>query len=246
MNNKNRKVTQTEIKNPMLLESEIETQLKKQGSHFVYFVDISNLSVEQNKGFSVGILFGIILQADYVKQVSRTISYVERMKQNKQIQHDKFHLTELKTDQLADKLATYLKEKGFEAYSQSEKNIENSGFYNKEYQSTPLPHKTIAGMAGLGWIGKHNLMVTKEYGSAISMCSVLCTIPAKTILNSPLDSLCGDCKVCTTICKTKALTGNDWSKEKSRDNLINVNNCTTCLQCMVQCPWTLKYAQRLP
>ena len=38
---------------------------------------------------------------------------------------------------------------------------------------TPLPHKTVATRAGLGWIGKCALLVTKQFGSAIRLTSVL-------------------------------------------------------------------------
>ena len=39
--------------------------------------------------------------------------------------------------------------------------------------SLKLQHKTVATRAGLGWIGKSGLLVTKEYGSAVRLASVL-------------------------------------------------------------------------
>lgn len=228
----------------MSLANNIKTHLKNQGADFIHFVDISGLPKEQNKGFSNAILFGIVLSPKYLNRVSNSTGYVEKMKQSGQIENDEFHLTELKTDRIADDLEKYLQKNGFPAYSQSEANIEATGFYDKQNQTTPLPHKTIALMAGLGWIGKHNLLVTKEFGSAISMCTVLTDAPLKTFLKTPINSLCGDCNICVETCLPKALKGNSWEKEKSRDNLLIIKCCCTCFECLVHCPWTLNYTKR--
>jgi len=59
-------------------------------------------------------------------------------------------------------------------------------------QSTALPHKTVATRAGLGWIGKCALLVTKEYGCAIRISTVLTDAPLE--VSVPVDdSACGDC-----------------------------------------------------
>lgn len=218
-------------------------KLKSYKVDFIHFVDISLLAKGQNKGFPNAILFGMVLSPKYLKKVSNTPDYVQEMKRNHKIQFDEFHLTEQKTDKIADELANFLKENGFEAYSQSEANIEATGFYDKRNHRTPLPHKTIALMADMGWIGKHNLLVTTEFGSGISMCSVLTNAPLETVSCIPQKSQCGKCTVCVDICLANALTGNNWDIENSRYNLLNIRKCTTCLQCMVNCPWTQKYFQ---
>ncbi len=216
-------------------------KLKSHKVDFIHFVDISQLPNNQNKGFSSAILFGIVLTKAYLKEITNTPNYVEKMKQIGQIQNDEFHLTEIKTDRIADELANFLTESGFKAYSQSEANIEASGFYNKKKQTTPLPHKTIAGLAGLGWIGKHNLMVSPHFGSAFSMCSVLTNAPLETVRRKPVESLCGACRTCIDICTPNALSGNKWNINTSRDKILNHKKCATCLECMIHCPWTQKY-----
>lgn len=165
------------------------------------------------------------------------------MKREKQIQNDEFHLTELKVDRIADELADFLSDKGFDTYSQSEANIEATGFYDKQNHITPLPHKTIALMAGLGWIGKHNLLISKEYGSGISMCSVLSNAPLPTENHNRQEPQCGNCTICIDICLPNALTGNNWQLEKPRENVVNVHKCVTCYECVVHRPWTQKYIQ---
>ncbi|MDX1284813.1 MAG: 4Fe-4S dicluster domain-containing protein [Draconibacterium sp.] len=224
-----------------MTENLIKSELKNRGAHFIHFVDISHLSTEQNKGFPNSILFGIVLSPWYLATVSKTPDYVKRMVKSKQIEDDEFHVTELKTDAMADFLADYINQKGFSAYSQSEKNLEDTGSYDPVYQTTPLPHKTIALLAGLGWIGKNNLLVTEEYGSAISMCTVLTDAPLKSLSKQIMKSKCGECNLCIKVCKSDSLSGKSWTKGIIREEILNIRTCTTCLNCMVVCPWTQNY-----
>jgi epoxyqueuosine reductase len=228
----------------MELKIELNQILKKQGVSFVHFVDISSLSEEQNKQYPNAILIGIVLSASYLQKITQTPNYKQNMVRNNEVNSDEFHLKELKTDELADFIADFLEKKGFLAYSQSEKNIYETGFYNEKTKSTPLPHKIVAGLAGIGWIGKHNLLVTPEFGSAISMCTVLTNAPLETTLHKTLDSKCGTCKTCQNVCRPKALKGNLWHINGSRDEIVNVFKCTTCIECMVFCPWTQAYVKR--
>ena len=228
----------------MPLNHQLINRLQKQGAEFIHFVDISNLSGNQNKGFPVAVIFGVSLSASYLKEVSRNPDYIPQMIRNKKMDEDEFHCKEIFTDSLADHLAEYLIKKGYSAYSQSEKNIEETGYYNKTDKITPLPHKTIAGLTGMGWIGKHNLLVTPEYGSAVSMCTVLTDAPLKTILKEPLKSKCGNCEICKNVCPTHAITGNSWNKNTHRNQLLDVQKCTTCLQCLAMCPFTRKYMEK--
>ena len=145
---------------------------------------------------------------------------------------------------MADHMASFITKKGFRAYSQSEENIENSGHYDSKNHITPLPHKTIARLAGLGWIGKNDLLVNPEMGCAFCMCSVLTDAPLKIELHQPLASECGDCDVCVKICPVNAITGNEWENQKMRDKLVDVNKCITCLKCMVFCPYTKTFMKR--
>ncbi|TLX73415.1 epoxyqueuosine reductase [Labilibacter sediminis] len=222
----------------------LRERLQSQGVNMIHFVDISGMSPNQNRGFSSAILLGMTLSLQYLKIVSNSDDYVGQMKMDGLIDQDEFHLKELATDRIADELAKYITDSGYEAFSQSENNLLNEGVYNEKYKSTPLPHKTIALMAGLGWIGKNNLLVTPEYGCAISMCSVLTNSPLNTVWNLPTKSQCGDCSICENNCNVDALKGQTWGICASRDRLIDVFKCTTCLKCMVNCRYTQAYVTK--
>ena len=58
------------------------------------------------------------------------------------------------TDELADKLVAVIQKEGYKAISQSEHGIGIRGEYDEKTKSSILPHKKIAIMSGVGWIGK--------------------------------------------------------------------------------------------
>jgi len=225
----------------MSLETELQLELKKQSVDLFCCADITHLSEDQNRGFPTAILIGIRLSPEYLQMIINTPDYVEEMKQNNQKEEDEFDLKEKMTDRIADELADFITSKGYSAFSQSEANLYSVGTYDEKNHRTPLPHKTIALLAGLGWIGKHDLLITPKFGSALIICTVLTNAPLST---APLTSSipkCGNCTICVDICPTRAIKGMTWNINRSREELVDVYNCTMCLKCLAFCPWTIKY-----
>ena len=101
--------------------------------------------------------------------------------------------------------------------------------FDKNSKTSLLPHKTIAVYAGLGWIGKSNLLVTREYGSALSMCTVLTNMPCPDESGAWLESECSSCTICSEICAPKVLHDTAWTAATSRDQIVNVYECRECL-----------------
>jgi epoxyqueuosine reductase QueG len=202
---------------------ELTDILRAQGVDFVYFVDVSHVSSKQNKNLPHAILLGITL-AENSKEA--------------------FNAMELKTDRLADFTAGYLAKVGYKAHSQSEENILRLGEYDEQRKHTPMPHKSVAGLAGLGWIGKHDLIIHPVFGSAFSMCTVLTDAPVRTEKHPPAISQCGDCHICRDVCLPGAISGKEWHPGVSRDELVDVAACTSCFQCAVSCPWTQSFIQK--
>ena len=229
----------------MNISHKIVTELKELGASFVHFVDITNLSDKENKNFPIAILFGINLSSNYVQKVMNTPDYVQSMVQNnRNFSSDEFYLTELKTGELADRISQWLIDCGYKAYSHSDKNQIETGFFNGIYEGTPLPHKTIARIAGIGWIGKNNLLVTPIFGSALCLGVVLTNAPLDITPSNPIQSKCHNCNICITVCKPKALKGHTWSLNTEREDMLDVYKCTTCLNCLIFCPWTQNYISK--
>ncbi|MCD7972871.1 MAG: hypothetical protein LUG18_09445 [Candidatus Azobacteroides sp.] len=127
-----------------------------------------------------------------------------------------------------------------------------------EQRRTPLPYKTVATQAGMGWIGKSCLLVTPEYGSAIRISALLTDAPLA--YDTPiLESRCGTCNLCKTHCPVQALTGTLWKAGMQREELFHSETCvdiikkrmkeltgiegTLCGKCFVVCPYTRRYVK---
>jgi hypothetical protein len=79
------------------------------------------------------------LSADFIKKVVSTPNYVQDMVRKGLMNEDEFNLKEIRVNNMADHMATFMTEIGFGAFSQSEKNIEKSGCYGSKNHITPLP-----------------------------------------------------------------------------------------------------------
>ena len=98
----------------------------------------------------------------------------------------------------------FLKEQGFQAYAQTTDRVK----INDDYVS-PVPHKTVAARAGLGWIGKNCLLVTPEYGPAVRISSLFTDAPLET--EEPYTkSRCGKCL---------------WEAGMTRNEIVDVKSC---------------------
>ena len=214
------------------MNEQIEKLLIEKGADIVRFVDVSSLPACQTQGFTKAVLFCMALSR----------SFIIAMRNGDGPEPDEFVVKEQETDALADWLADYLQINGHKAYSQSETSHMQNGNYNEANHSTILPHKTIARLAGIGYIGKNDLLITEEYGCAFSMCTVLTDAPLKAESNPSVPSQCGNCDRCKQVCSENAITGNEWSESLGREGLVDVFKCNCALKCMVNCPKTLNYA----
>jgi len=108
-----------------------------------------------------------------------------------------------------------------------------------------LPHKTVALRAGLGFIGKNNLLVNDQYGCALILGKVLTTAPFVTMSQPVQEPLCGSCTECVNVCPSHALHGKTWSITTTRDEMLDRKRCSLCLKCLAQCPYTEQYAKQI-
>jgi epoxyqueuosine reductase len=101
-------------------------------------------------------------------------------------------------DQLAFKVGDYVQAKGFKSVA-----IPASQILDWQHQKAHLSHKRIASLAGLGWIGRNNLLVNKKFGAQIRLVTILTDMPLKT--DTPLKAGCGQCRLCIDVCPAAAI-----------------------------------------
>jgi epoxyqueuosine reductase len=70
--------------------------------------------------------------------------------------------------------------------------------------SAPLLDKAWAEEAGLGWIGKHSNLISREHGSWLLIGHLLTT--AELPADQPAVPACGACRACIEACPTSAIT----------------------------------------
>jgi len=69
--------------------------------------------------------------------------------------------------------------------------------------SAPILERPIAENAGLGWVGKHSLLINKDAGSWFFLGELLIDIPLPT--DSKANEQCNQCVACIKICPTGAI-----------------------------------------
>jgi len=112
-----------------------------------------------------------------------------------------YRAVNLLLDQLALRVNNLIQSKGFSALP-----IPATQILDWQKQSAHLSHKRLGVLAGLGWIGRNNLLVNKELGSQLRLVSVLTDMPLK--LDSPEQNDCKSCRACVTICPAGAIKDN--------------------------------------
>jgi len=196
-----------------------EQHIKSKDADFVFFVDVSALPTDSVKGYSCVVLFGKALSKSYINALR-----ADEKPKTKEVLN-----IERKMDSLAVKIADELETEGYSSIS--------------KLKFGRLPHKTVALNAGLGFIGKNNLLVTEQYGCAVLFGKVLTTAPFEVINKTPMEPLCGDCNICVDVCQSNALRGTTWIVTAKREDMMVRKNCTLCLKCLLWCPYTESYAK---
>jgi epoxyqueuosine reductase len=88
-----------------------------------------------------------------------------------------------------------------------------------------ISHKMVATRAGLGWIGKTDLFISKAFGPRLRLVSMLIN-ENPGIDSIPIDeSKCGKCNICVEKCPANAANGKLWNTKVHRDEFFNAQIC---------------------
>lgn len=101
-------------------------------------------------------------------------------------------------DHIALRLSNIIQKKGFLALA-----VPATQIIDWEKNVGHLSHRKLGVLAGLGWIGRNNLLVNEKLGSQFRLVSVLTNIPLK--IDEPSKKDCGECRVCVKICPAGAI-----------------------------------------
>ena len=226
-----------------ILTSELSSLLHNGGASLVGFGDISALDYQ---GFTSCVALAVKIPAKVIAGIKNgpTRDYF-----------DSYHELNARLNALAELVAKYLSDRGHRALPQTTTTVVESPGYR-----TPVPHKTCATRAGLGWIGKSALLVTEEYGPALRLSSVLTDAEFDSVSEPINVSRCGSCTACASACPGHAINGALWDVNAPRESLVDVEACrkaaralawgllgeqiTLCGKCIEVCPYTRAYLKK--
>lgn len=69
--------------------------------------------------------------------------------------------------------------------------------------SAPVMERTLAVLAGLGWIGRNGCLAIPQLGSGVLLCEIISNLDL--VQDSPIISGCDDCGRCVAACPTGAI-----------------------------------------
>ncbi|MBU1913350.1 MAG: hypothetical protein KKB22_07450 [Candidatus Omnitrophica bacterium] len=107
-------------------------------------------------------------------------------------------------DQIAFKVSNFIQDKDYKALA-----VPASQILDWEKQAAHLSHKKIGEMAGIGFIGRNNLLVNPEIGARFRLVTILTNMPLEP--DKKLKTSCGKCRSCISVCPAGAI------KDKKED-----------------------------
>ena len=141
--------------------------------------------------------------------------------------------------QLAEKINTDIGEFGYRVFT----------------DSAPVMEVALAEKSGLGWRGKHSLLLSLEAGSMFFLGEILVDIPLP--VDEPVGDHCGQCQSCMDVCPTKAIVAPYQVDARRCVSYLTIelhgsipvelrpligNRVYGCDDCQLFCPWN-KFAE---
>ena len=122
--------------------------------------------------------------------------------------------------------------------------------------SAPVLEAELASRSGLGWRGKHTLVLSREAGSMFFLGEIF--VDMALPVTAPQQAHCGTCSACLTVCPTQAIVAPHQLDARRCISYLTIehagpiplalrplmgNRIYGCDDCQLVCPWN-KFAQR--
>jgi epoxyqueuosine reductase len=116
--------------------------------------------------------------------------------------------------------------------------------------SAPVMEVELAARSGIGWRGKHTLLLHREAGSYFFLGEIYCDLPLPA--DPAAEDHCGSCQACIDVCPTQAIRGPYRLDARRCISYLTIelkgaipealrplvgNRVYGCDDCQLACPW---------
>jgi epoxyqueuosine reductase QueG len=197
---------------PEEIRQKAERMAREMGASAFGIADLGAVEDESDevslKGMATGICFGYRLSDVVLDGISdrptRTYQY---------------HYRQVNTllDQIGLRLAAHIQNLGHRVFP-----VPSSQIVSWERLTGHISHRAVGRLAGLGWIGRNNLLVNPQHGSRMRYATVLTDIALPA--DRPVEDGCGKCRACVSACPGGAIGEGpeDFDLEKCKNTIEEI------------------------
>ncbi len=216
---------QTPVTDPLAMATEIKATAKRLGAELVGITTITEHDVfeQQRVPFKRAICIGLSMDRNEMRHAPQQRAAIEVMRSYRRVAR------------IALKLSEKIRAMGWPARAYGNPN------------STDLLHIPLAIRAGLGELGKHGSIISKEYGSNFRLAAVATDLPLA--IDAPVDigvdDLCVSCRRCVIDCPPQAIVNDKQLVRGEAKWYVDFDRCVPyfvktygCSICIEVCPWS--------
>ena len=217
-----------------LLQTQLKETAKNLGADIVGFCELPQSPLPDMPQCKYAVSIGVKLSDAILQTIENAPSFVY-------FQH--YRTANALLDNIAFRLSRLLEEQGHSALPIA---ASQSLGKNNPYRGV-IPHKTVAVLSGLGFVGKSGLFLSTKYGSKVRLATILTNAPLQNEL-PVIENGCGDCKICQNACPAGAIFGEkpttdgerNFDAEKCskymKEHFQDIGRGSVCGVCIKVCP----------
>ncbi len=217
---------QRAVDNPSAMAKEIKQRGVELGAELIGITRLTEDALYEGKSlpFNTAICIGLSMDREQMAHVPHEAAGIEVMRAYRVI------------SRIAVKLSQQIRRMGWPARAYGNPN------------STDILHIPLATKAGLGELGKHGSMISKEFGSNFRLAAVLTNLPLDTdeAVDIGVQDLCLSCKRCVVDCPPDAIYNEKQLVRGEYKWYVNFDKCIPyfvktdgCAICIQVCPWSV-------
>lgn len=217
-----------------MLQQELENFALSQGAVLAGGCDLGTSPIHNQPNMRYAFSIVVKLSDSILKTIDNAPSFMY-------FQH--YRTANALLDNIAFRLGEKIEEAGYSAFPVA---ASQSLGKNNAYCGV-IPHKTVAVLSGLGFVGKSGLFLTEKYGSKVRLATVITDMPLSNTLPI-IENGCGNCTACMRACPAGAIYGTlpttdgerNFDPEKCskymKENFQDIGRGSVCGICIKVCP----------